>query len=252
MKTLIVCVSVSHGNTRKIASAMADVLGAAVVEPEDVDVATLGDYDLVGFGSGIFGMAFHPRLRRFVASLPDAKRANAFVFATSGGPELPFWQYTRPMVALLETKGFEVVGTFRCPGLDTWLPLRLVGGLNKQRPNHGDLAAAAAFAADCARRSEPKSSRLTSEFVEERDEVPTLEVRVFRHGELVHRELCESEEQASLVIDEWAELDGVECDVDALSIRHRPGEIMESENADLRDDGYLDEREIERSASRGY
>jgi flavodoxin len=252
MKTLIVCVSVSHGNTRKIASAMADVLGAEVVEPEDVDVATLGEYDLVGFGSGIFGMAFHPRLRTFVTSLPTAKRGKAFVFATSGGPELPFWQYTRPMVALLETKGLEVVGTFRCRGFDTWLPLRLVGGLNKHHPNDADLAAAAAFAADCAHRPEPERSRLMSEFVEERDEAPTIEVRVFRHGELVHRELCESEEQASLVIDEWAELDGVECEVDDLSVRHRPGEIMEPEPAEVRDEGYPDQREVDRSASREH
>ena len=32
-------------------------------------------------------------------------------------------------------------------------------------------------------------------------DTPTIEVRVFRHGELVRRELCESEEQASTVID---------------------------------------------------
>ncbi|HTN78123.1 MAG TPA: flavodoxin family protein [Acidimicrobiales bacterium] len=147
MRNLVVCVSVSHGNTKKIASAMADVLGAPVVEPEEVDVATLGGYDLVGFGSGIFAMAFHPRLQTFVASLPTAKRGKAFLFATSGGPELPVWPYTRPMVARLETKGFEVVGTFRCRGLDTWLPLRLIGGLNKGHPNDADLAAASSFAA---------------------------------------------------------------------------------------------------------
>ena len=79
---------------------------------------------------------------------------------------------------------------------------------------------------------------MSKELFDERNEVPTLEVRVFRHGELVHRELCESEEQASLVIDRWSELDGVECEVDDLSVRHRPGEILGPEPAELRDEDY--------------
>ena len=70
---------------------------------------------------------------------------------------------------------------------------------------------------------------MSDESLSERDETPTVEVRVFRHGSLVHRELVESEEQAAVVVDEWAELDGVQCEVDDLSIRHHPGEILEPE-----------------------
>ena len=91
-----------------------------------------------------------------------------------------------------------------------------------------------------------------SEVFEERDEAPTIEVRVFRHGELVHHELCESEEQAALVIEQWAELDGVECEVDDLSVHHRPGEILEPEPAELRGEGYPDQREIDGTPVREY
>jgi hypothetical protein len=83
-----------------------------------------------------------------------------------------------------------------------------------------------------------------SDVFEERDETPTVEVRVYRHGELVHSELCESEEQAALVIEEWSELDGVECEVDDLSVRHEPGDILEPEPAELREEDYPDQREI--------
>jgi hypothetical protein len=83
---------------------------------------------------------------------------------------------------------------------------------------------------------------------EERGETPTIEVRVFRHGELVRRELCESEEQASTVIDAWAELDGVTCEVDDLSVRHQQGQILEPEPAELRDADYPDQRELETRA----
>ena len=50
MKTLIVCVSEHHGNTKKIAGAMAAVLDAEVSHHDDVNVEALGDYDLIGLG----------------------------------------------------------------------------------------------------------------------------------------------------------------------------------------------------------
>ncbi len=64
---------------------------------------------------------------------------------------------------------------------------------------------------------------------DEREESPTLEVRVYRHGERIHEELCESEEQASLVVEAWSEMDGVTCEVDDLSVRHEAGDIPEPE-----------------------
>ena len=87
-------------------------------------------------------------------------------------------------------------------------------------------------------------------FFKERDEAPTIEVRVFRHGELIHRELCESEEEASIVIDAWAELDGVTCEVDDLSVHHQPGEILEPEPAELREEDYPDQLELDTRAPR--
>jgi len=146
MTALIVCVSVHHGNTRQVAEAIGEVLGAAVVEPEEVAPADVASYDLVGIGSGIYGMTFHPRLWRFARSLPKVSGTPAFLFATSGSPEL-FW---RPAILvlsrLLRFKGYRLVGTFSCRAFDTWGPLRLVGGLNRGRPSQADLSAARAFA----------------------------------------------------------------------------------------------------------
>ncbi|MCP3760009.1 flavodoxin family protein [Streptomyces sp. TBY4] len=145
MRTVIVCASVSHGNTRRVADSMAQVLDAKVVSPEQADPSELAGADLVGFGSGIFYGRPHPRLTDFVRALP-AGRGRAFVFATSGVPKLPLMPFTRPLVRLLEGKGFEVDESFSCRAFDTGMPFGLVGGINKQRPNAGDLAAARAFA----------------------------------------------------------------------------------------------------------
>ncbi|NEC20964.1 hypothetical protein [Streptomyces parvus] len=74
MKAVIVCVPVSHGNTLRVADAMAQPLGAGIVSPEEADPRELAAADL------------------------------------------------------------------------TWAPFKLVGGLNRHRPNTDDLAAARAFA----------------------------------------------------------------------------------------------------------
>ncbi|MGH3722972.1 MAG: flavodoxin family protein [Phycisphaerales bacterium] len=143
MKSLIVCVSISNGSTRRVADQMAEVLGAEVAEPEAVDVDTLGQYDLVGFGSGIYFMAAHPRLRRFVRDLPRVDGLAAFTFFTSGLAERPLLGIRRG----LASKGIDAVDSFSCRGLDTMGPFKVIGGLNKGRPDDHDLEQAAAFAA---------------------------------------------------------------------------------------------------------
>jgi len=145
-RALIICVSVSHANTAAVARAMADVLGAEVREPELVDPRTLSDHDLVGFGSGIFAGTHHPRLRHYVEQLPTVSGRRAFVFTTSGLGRSQSRPWERSLDSLLRDKGYDVVGSFACRGFDTWLPLRLVGGLNKGRPDSRDLAQAREFA----------------------------------------------------------------------------------------------------------
>ena len=70
------------------------------------------------------------------------------------------------------------------------------------------------------------------------DESPVVEVKVFRHGKLVHSELCESDEQANLVMDVWKELDGTSFEVDDLTVQHRQGDILGPEPSEPIDTGY--------------
>jgi hypothetical protein len=69
-------------------------------------------------------------------------------------------------------------------------------------------------------------------------DTPTIEVRVYRHDELIQRELCESEEQAAAVLEGWSELDDVRCEVDDLSFHHRPGDVLEPAPPEPVDEDY--------------
>lgn len=82
---------------------------------------------------------------------------------------------------------------------------------------------------------------------EDLGETPTIEVRVYRDGRLIERELCESDEQAVLVVEAGEEIDGVECEVDDLSIRHRPGDVLEPEPADVDRGDHPTAQETDRS-----
>lgn len=144
LRSAIVVASVHHGNTMKIAQAMADALNAQVLSAADVNAGELGDYDLVGFGSGIYFGRHHRLLRTLIASLnpvPDS----VFVYSTAGLPFLSHlfhWSLRR----ILTKRGCSVVSEFSCRGWDTVGPLLLLGGINRRHPNEEDKHKAKMFA----------------------------------------------------------------------------------------------------------
>lgn len=147
-RTLILCVSIHHGNTAKVAAAMAAVLDAQLAVPDAMPSTGLQDRPLVGFGSGVYYGRMHEDLFWWLQGLPESSETMmpAFVFSTSGLPWLSgFWH--RPLRRLLASKGFRVLGEFSCCGYDTWGPLWLTGGLNKAHPDEHDLERARLFAA---------------------------------------------------------------------------------------------------------
>jgi flavodoxin len=143
MKTLIVYLSYHHQNTEKIAKVVAEELEADLVPVNQAQADTVTTYDLIGFGSGIYGMKFHKTIMKFAEALPVVTEKQAFVFSTSGRGGT---KHHAAFKELLESRGFAIVGEFSCKAWDTVGPLRLVGGINKGRPNEEDLEHARVFA----------------------------------------------------------------------------------------------------------
>lgn len=133
-------------NTHKIAHAIAGELEAPILAPADAVPELICEADILGFGSGVYWMNFHPELIQLIQNLPDMTGRAAFIFATSGLPETPIDRYTSRLKKLLESKGFRVMGTYACRGLDTWGPFGAIGGVSKNHPNAQDLDLAIEFA----------------------------------------------------------------------------------------------------------
>ena len=70
MKAILIYASVHHGNTKKIAEAMAQELGADladIIQSKEIDLSA---YKVIGLASGVFFHSMHEEIRRCLPSLP--------------------------------------------------------------------------------------------------------------------------------------------------------------------------------------
>ena len=153
VKSLVVVFSYHHGNTEKIARTMANVLGAEVKMPQQVYPEKLREYDLIGFGSGIYSATFDPSVLTLADRLSYAAGKKAFLFSTYGAPafiaDREFIEKNHRQIRdKLQLKGYTVIGEFGCAGWNTNSFLKYFGGLNKGRPDATDIRNAEAFARD--------------------------------------------------------------------------------------------------------
>ncbi|MFA6201491.1 MAG: flavodoxin family protein [Bacteroidales bacterium] len=145
MKCLIIVYSYHHGNTEKIARAMAEVLSAPIKKPNEVDIKELKEYELIGFGSGIYSEKHHEEILNLVDKLPIENSKKAFIYSTSSNIG-PFEKYHLILKDKLKARGYVIVGEFSCVGYNTNSFLKILGGLNRDRPNVEDLKRAKTFA----------------------------------------------------------------------------------------------------------
>ena len=139
MNVLIIYKSYHKMNTEKVAKAMAETMNATLQKVEEAKSEDLSKYDLIGFGSGIYGGKYHKDVVSLVKKIPRIEK-NVFLFSTSGKPQEKYEQAIRE---LLIEKGSRIVGEFRCPGQSGLLGFTFT---NKGHPDEKDLADARSFA----------------------------------------------------------------------------------------------------------
>jgi flavodoxin len=139
LKPLVVYVS-KTGNTKKVAESIARGLNC---EAKDVTGhPDLVGHDLIGLGSGVYFSNPAKELKDFISEI-NPMNQKTFVFVTYGSR----WRSTvESLKKMLSERGFEVIGDFKPRGLDKYGPLKIIGGINKGRPNEKDLKEAEEFA----------------------------------------------------------------------------------------------------------
>lgn len=140
MKTAIVYYSEHHGNTKKLLDAIAEKGDVTLIEASSNQRTNLSEYELIGFASGNYYSKLHDTVLQFAEkNLPSAKKV--FLIYTYGVRE----PRLDTIKQIADLKGAQMLGTYGCPGFDTFGPFKLVGGIAKGRPNDEDIAEAVKF-----------------------------------------------------------------------------------------------------------
>ncbi|MDF2614559.1 MAG: flavodoxin [Clostridia bacterium] len=142
-RVLIICASVHHKNTLKIAEIIGKEFNAKVIKPKEFELEMIAEYDLIGFGSGIYNGKHHKSVLNIIAKLKNEEHKPAFIFSTA---TIPVKAMHKDMKRSLIEKGFDIIGEFSCKGFMDYSFTKYLGGLNKGRPNAEDLRKAQDFA----------------------------------------------------------------------------------------------------------
>ena len=147
MKSLLILYSYHHKNTEKIANVFAKVLDAQIKTPKQIHLEDLQEYDLLGFGSGIYGAKHHTDLLDLADTLPQVTNKKAFIFSTSAIISVAkVVEDHSTLRKKMQSKGYVIVDEFSCKGFNTNSFLKFFRGMNKGRPNVEDLKHAEEFA----------------------------------------------------------------------------------------------------------
>lgn len=149
MKSLIVYCSDYKNNTETIARIFAEKTNCELIKIRDVDVSDINieNYNLIGFGSGVYRESLSPMVFRLVDKL-NLRGKNVFVFSTSG---VGMKFYNDSLIKLLESKGAINKGSFACKGnfiakeITNKKLFDIMGRLSQGHPNDKDFEKAERF-----------------------------------------------------------------------------------------------------------
>ena len=142
MKTVIVYYSTHHGNTRKVAEAIAQKHpDVSLIDVTKNKAADLSKYDCVGFASGVYGSKWGKPLLKFADFYLPKTKPVFFITTSSMQRE----KFTEGIEDIVKAKRCRILGSFHCQGYDTFGPLKLIGGVGKGHPDAEDLEDANKF-----------------------------------------------------------------------------------------------------------
>ena len=112
-----------------------------MVEAEDASKVDVSSYDLIGLASGIYYQKFHKDVLNWAEQNPPQGKRVFFLY-TYGVKRNGYLDAIKQIAV---SKGAKIMGSYDCPGFDTFGPFKLIGGIAKGRPNEEHVAGAVSF-----------------------------------------------------------------------------------------------------------
>ncbi|MBE6053973.1 MAG: flavodoxin [Clostridium sartagoforme] len=140
MKTLIIYCSEYKKNTEKVVGIFKEKTNCDLMNVKNFKEINLDNYDLIGFGSGVYMESLSPKLFKLIDKL-DLKGKKVFVFSTSG---VGMKYYNNKLIKELISKGAINKGSFACKGsfiakdFSDNKVFDIIGKLSKGHPNNKD------------------------------------------------------------------------------------------------------------------
>jgi len=141
MKTCICYKSSHHQNTLKLLEAIKKDNNVDLIDVLKEPNKDISNYDVIGIASGIVYSKYYKEVIKFVNdNLPQNKKV--FFIHTAGDPRK---NQNKSVKDIADSRNCITIGTYFTKGFDTYGPFKLIGGINKERPNDEDIQGAINF-----------------------------------------------------------------------------------------------------------
>ncbi|MDO5715995.1 MAG: flavodoxin domain-containing protein [Tissierellia bacterium] len=135
MKIAILYASVHHKNTENLILNATKNLDIDLYNVEKIDQNDFSHYDLVAFASGIYAFKVHKSIYQFLDKKPILPHHAILIYTSGTGGD----RYIKSFENKLKKSNIRLLDTFECKGFDTFFILKLVGGMNKGKPDEKDV-----------------------------------------------------------------------------------------------------------------
>lgn len=144
-KKAIIYTSYHHNNTVNLLKDAVNELEYDwynLLRDKDVKIP-LNDYETIIFASGIYYSRMHKIMVRFLLENKDELEEKKVLAVITAGKNPS--GYAKRVKTHFRNLGILNIHVFSCLAFDTYGPLKLIGGVNKGRPNKGDVSKLTSF-----------------------------------------------------------------------------------------------------------
>ena len=135
-KICIVYDSMHNMNTEKLVLSLKENYNNVdIIKVNNFDINAIDNYSKIGLASGIYWGRFSKNIEELLDKILDSDVKNLFFIYTSGVGRV---RYEKKLIKRLEEKNKICLGIFSCKGFDNYGPFKLIGGINKGKPNEDD------------------------------------------------------------------------------------------------------------------